>query len=113
MKIFQLLYKNLPELKDYLDYYFEEKRTNVFGAIANVKRKLCIKMVKSKVLLPTDYDNRRATNELCHSLAEGDKRRRLSLKPGVVAGSNSDGTMASRWPSYTVRAINKCTKHDV
>jgi len=69
MNIFQPLYKKLPELKDYLDYYFEEKRTNIFGEIVNASRKLGIKMVKSEVISPTDYDNR-ATNELCHSLAE-------------------------------------------
>ena len=69
MNIFKPLYKKLPELKDYLDYYFEERRTNVFGATDNASRKLGIKMVKSEVLMPNDHDNR-ATNELCHSLAE-------------------------------------------
>ena len=69
MNVFQPLYNKLPELKDYLNYYFEEKRTNVFGATTNESRKRGIKMVKSEVLSPTDHDNR-ATNELCHSLAE-------------------------------------------
>ena len=66
MNIFQPLYNKLPELKDYRNYYFEEKRTNVFEATVNESRNRGIKMVKSKVLSPTDHDNR-ATNELCHS----------------------------------------------
>ena len=69
MNIFKPLYKKLPELKDYLDYYFEERRTNVFGATYNASRKLGIKMVKNEVLMPNYHDNR-VTNELCHSLAE-------------------------------------------
>ena len=63
------MYDKLPELKDYLNYYFEEKRNNVFGATTNESRKRGINMVKSEVLSPTDHDNR-STNELCHSLAE-------------------------------------------
>jgi hypothetical protein len=57
MNVFQPLYNKLPELKDYLNYYFEEKRTNVFGATTNESRKRGIKMVKSEVLSPTDHDN--------------------------------------------------------
>jgi len=69
INIFKPLYKKLPELKDYPDYYFEERRTNLFGATANASRKLGIKMVKSEVVMPTNHDNR-VTIELCHSLAE-------------------------------------------
>ena len=50
------LYKKPPELKDYLDYYFEERCTNVFGATDNASRKLGIKMVKNEVLMPTNHD---------------------------------------------------------
>ena len=64
MDIFKPLYNKLPELKEYLDWYFEEKETRVIGESAVGSRKKGIKLVKSEVFSPVDADNR-ATHECC------------------------------------------------
>ena len=64
MNIFKPLYNKLPELKEYLDWYFEEKETRVIGESAVGSRKKGIKLVKSEVFSPVDADNR-ATHECC------------------------------------------------
>ena len=52
MNIFKPLYKKLPELKEYLDWYFEEKESCVIGESAVGSRKKGIKLVKSEVFSP-------------------------------------------------------------
>ena len=58
MNIFKPLYKKLPELKEYLDWYFEEKETRVIGESTVESCKKGIKLVKREVFSPVDADNR-------------------------------------------------------
>ena len=69
MKIFKPLYKKLPELEEYLDWYFEEKETQVFGIMDADSRKKGIKIVKSEIFSPVDPDNR-ATHDCACWLSE-------------------------------------------
>ncbi len=48
MNIFKRLYNKLPELTDFLDYFFEEKATCVFGSHDADSRKKGIKLVREE-----------------------------------------------------------------
>jgi hypothetical protein len=68
MNIFSPLYAELPELKEYLTYYFEEKESNVIGSCSQVNRVLAIDLAKCEVFYPTRIENQQ-TNDLCVNLA--------------------------------------------
>jgi hypothetical protein len=53
MNILSPLYAELPELKEYLTYYFEEKESNVIGSCSQGIRVLAIDLAKCEVSYPT------------------------------------------------------------
>jgi hypothetical protein len=68
MNIFSPLYDELPELKEYLTYYFEEKESNVTGSFRQGDCVLAIDLAKCEVFYPTRIENQQ-TNDLCVNLA--------------------------------------------
>jgi len=68
MNIFSPLYAELPELKEYLTYYFEEKESNVIGSCSQGNRVLAIDLAKCEVFYPTQIENQQ-THDLCVNLA--------------------------------------------
>ena len=58
MNIFKPLYQKLPELKDYLTYFFEEKEIFVYTNMDNDSHKRGIKLVSEEVFLPIEANNR-------------------------------------------------------
>lgn len=69
MNIFKPLYAQLPELKEYLNYYREEKVGNTVGSFNEEDRVLAIDQAISEVFYPTKVRNRETT-PFCHILAE-------------------------------------------
>ena len=53
MNIFSLLYAEIPELEEYLTYFFEEKESNVVGSYSRSDRVLAIDLAKCEVFYPT------------------------------------------------------------
>ena len=53
MNIFSPLYDELPELKEHLTYYFEEKESNVTGSFSQGNRVLAIDLAKCELFYPT------------------------------------------------------------
>ena len=53
MNILSPLYAELPELKEYLTYYFEEKESNVIGLCSQGNCVLAIDLAKCEVFYPT------------------------------------------------------------
>ena len=70
MKIFKPLYKDLPDLKDYLDYHLEEKVGNVIGSNKQNERVKAIEEAMSELFYPQNLENRQTT-EFCYELAGG------------------------------------------
>ena len=68
MNIFSPLYAELPELEEYLTYFFEEKESNVVGSYSRSDRVLAVDLAKCEVFYPTRYENQQ-TNDLCVNLA--------------------------------------------
>jgi hypothetical protein len=68
MNIFSPLYAELPELEEYLKYYFEEKELNVVGPYSRNEHVLEIDLANCEVFYPTRQKNQQ-TNELCVHLA--------------------------------------------
>ena len=68
MNIFSLLYAEIPELEEYLTYFFEEKESNVVGTYSRSDRVLAIDLAKCEVFYPTQRENQQ-TNDLCVDLA--------------------------------------------
>ena len=68
MGIFSPLYKELPEFNGYLEYFFEEKESNVIGSCSQEDRVLAIDLAKCEVFYPTRIENQQ-THDLCVSLA--------------------------------------------
>ena len=68
MNIFSPLYDELPELKEHLTYYFEEKESNVTGSFSQGDRVLAIDLAKCEVFYPTRIENQQ-THSLCVNLA--------------------------------------------
>ncbi len=58
MNVFKALYKKLPELKDYLDYFFEENESFMFGSNDVDSCLKGIQLVREEVFSPVDADNR-------------------------------------------------------
>jgi hypothetical protein len=68
MNIFSPLYAEIPELEEYLTYFFEEKESNVVGSYSRSDRVLAIDLAKCEVFYPTQCENQQ-TNDLCVDLA--------------------------------------------
>jgi hypothetical protein len=68
MNIVSPLYEELPELEEYLTYFFEEKESNVVGSYSRSDRVLAIDLAKCEVFYPTRRENQQ-TNDLCVDLA--------------------------------------------
>jgi hypothetical protein len=68
MGIFSPLYHKLPELEEYLTYFFEEKESNVVGSCSQGDRVLAIDLAKCEVFYPTRIENQQ-THDLCVNLA--------------------------------------------
>jgi len=47
------LYAEIPELEEYLTYFFEKKESNVVGSYSRSDRVLAIDLAKCEVLYPT------------------------------------------------------------
>jgi len=68
MGIFSPLYEELPEFKAYLEYFFEEKESNVIGSCSRDNCVLvALDLAKCKVFYPTRIENQQ-TNDLCVNL---------------------------------------------
>jgi hypothetical protein len=70
MNIFSPLYKEIPPLKQYLDYHFEEKEGNVIGSNKEHDRVLAINKAMAELFYPQKMENRQTT-EFCHKLSVG------------------------------------------
>jgi len=53
MNILSPLYAEIPELEEYLTYFFEEKKSNVVGSYSRSDRVLAIDLAKCEVFYPT------------------------------------------------------------
>jgi hypothetical protein len=70
MKIFSPLYQEIPPLKEYLDYHFEEKEGNVIGSHKMHKRVLAIDEAMAELFFPQKMENHQTT-EFCKDLLVG------------------------------------------
>jgi hypothetical protein len=70
MNIFQPLYEQLPELRDYLDFFKEDKLGNVAGSYCKGDRVPAMEQAMTEVFWPTKTRNRETT-QFCRSLSVG------------------------------------------
>ncbi len=70
MNIFSPLYKEIPPLKQYLDYHFEEKEGNVIGSNKEHDCVLAIDKAMADLFFPQKMENHQTT-EFCHKLVVG------------------------------------------
>ncbi len=117
MNIFKPLYKQLPELEDYLDWFFGEKQNMVYGSADKESRKPGMEMAKSQAFSPVDADER-ATYTRCVSLARdiastmimemGDPSKVTSKYLDAFNGELSlkNKTAAQKKAGYGIRANN-------
>jgi hypothetical protein len=70
MKIFSPLYEEIPPLKEYLDYHFEEKEGNVIGSHKVHERVLAINEARAELFFPQKMENHQ-TAEFCKELLVG------------------------------------------
>ena len=70
MHIFESLYDELPEFKDYMDYFKEEREGNVICLCNQSERVLVIDEAMSELFWPTKACNRETT-EFCQTLVAG------------------------------------------
>ncbi len=68
MRIFSPLYVELPELEQYLTYFFEEKESDVIGSCSQGDRVVAIDLAKCEVCYPMRIENQQ-THDLCVNLA--------------------------------------------
>ncbi len=61
MNIFSLLYEEIPPLKEYLDYHFEEKEGNVIGSHKQMESVLAIDEAMAELFFPQKMENRQTT----------------------------------------------------
>ena len=69
MNIFAPLYDQLPEFKEYLTWYFEEKASYPVGITNDEERILAMDEARAELFYPTQACNRQS-NDACHRLAE-------------------------------------------
>jgi hypothetical protein len=70
MTIFSPLYEEIPPLKEYLDYHFEEKEGNVIGSHKEDEHVLAIDEAMAELFFPQKMENRQTT-EFCKELSVG------------------------------------------
>ena len=70
MKIYKPLYAQLPELEDYLQWYFEGKNNLTFGDTTQAIRKQGMKLAREELFHPIHQENRE-TREKCLILGQG------------------------------------------
>ena len=68
MNIFKPLYQQLPELEEYMSWYFEEKNNLVSGINTTNERKKGMKLAREEFFYPTKVQNRES-NDCCLLLA--------------------------------------------
>ena len=93
MNIFSDLYEELPELKKYLEYEFEEKEGNVIGSSHDQQRILAMYEAVADLFWPTSQA-KRETTDFCAELAVGVATTFLTqFESGVTANylSKIDG----------------------
>ena len=115
MNIFSPLYEEIPPLKEYLDYHFEEKEGNVIGSCKEHERVLAIDEAMAELFFPQKMENRQTT-EFCKDLAVGvattllteltDPKKSTSnyINDGLLAFNNL--TNAEKKASLGMRANN-------
>ena len=115
MNIFSPLYEEIPPLKEYLDYHFEEKEGNVIGSCKEHERVLAIDEAMAELFFPQKMENRQTT-EFCKELAVGvattllteltDPKKSTSnyINDGLLAFNNL--TDAEKKASLGMRANN-------
>jgi hypothetical protein len=86
MNIFSPLYKEIPPLKDYLDYHFEEKEGNVIGSCKEHERGLAIDEAMAELIFPQKMENCQTT-EFCKEVAVG-VATTLHINDGLLAFNN-------------------------
>ena len=62
MNIFQPLYEKLPELKEYLTWYFKEKETNVIGSNKKGDRVHGVEKARAELFYPSQVTNQKTTS---------------------------------------------------
>ena len=115
MNIFSPLYEEIPPLKQYLDYHFEEKEGNVIGSNKENDRVLAIDEAMAELFYPQKMENRQTT-EFCHELSVGvattllteltdpKKSTHSYIKDGMLAFNNL--SLAEKEASLGMRANN-------
>ena len=115
MNIFSPLYEEIPPLKEYLNYHFEEKEGNVIGSCKEHERVLAIDEAMAELFFPQKMENRQTT-EFCKELAVGvattllteltDPKKSTSnyINDGLLAFNNL--TDAEKKASLGMRANN-------
>ena len=117
MNIFQPLYQDVPELEEYLTYYFEEKESNPVGTSAKEDRVLAIDGAVAELFYPSRMENRQSTVE-CKPLAVRlairgiaeciDPRKALQEHLSAVEGKKSwkETSAAEKEQSLGIKANN-------
>ena len=117
MSIFSPLYSTVPELEQYLEWYFEEKASYPVGIQKNEERVLAIDEARAELFYPTQACNRQ-THECCVRLAEKvgsraclefmDTRKSLSMHLSAADGKFSVKNTSEdvRLASIGIRANN-------
>ncbi len=115
MNIFSLLYEEIPPLKQYLNYHFEEKEGNVIGSNKEHDRVLAIDEAMAELFYPQKLENCQTT-EFCHKLSVGVATRLLTklinpkksthnyINDGMLAFNNL--SLAEKEASLGMRANN-------
>eukprot|EP00957_Ditylum_brightwellii_P130698 9970640-Ditylum_brightwellii.AAC.1 len=57
MNIFSLFYEELPELEDYITYYFEEMKSNMIESCTKKDHVLAIDKARAELFYPTQIEN--------------------------------------------------------
>jgi hypothetical protein len=68
MSIFSPLYEKLPEFREYMEFFFEQKEMNVIGSLKKSDRILGIDEAMVELFMPTRQRNRQ-THQFCCDLA--------------------------------------------
>ncbi len=115
MNIFSPLYKEIPPLKEYLNYHIEEKEGNVIGSNKEHDCVLAIDEAMAELFYPQKMENRQTT-EYCYELSVGVATTLLTelvdpkksthnyINDGILAFNNL--SLAEKEASLGMRANN-------
>jgi hypothetical protein len=115
MNIFSPLHEEIPPLKQYRDYHFEEKEGNVIGSNKEHDHVLAIDEAMVELFYPQKMENRQTT-EFCHELSVGvattllaeftdpKKSTHTYINDGMLAFNNL--SLAEKEASLGMRANN-------